>query len=124
MARKLPRTAKILLICLLVVGAIFGAVSLLVAPFLSPASREVAREIPAGATAYPISASRSFEASSHGGWHADGASLSAFRFSASQSPALLATLKERNPDYVWREIKADFNPLRGLKSRLPRDFLP
>lgn len=124
MARNLPRIAKALLICLLVLGAILGGVTLLMLRLFSGSSREIAREIPAGTTAYPISISRAFEASSHGGWHGDGTSLSAYRFPASQSPALLAALKEREPGYVWREIKADFNSLGDLKSLLPRDFLP
>ena len=73
---------------------------------------------------YPITISRAFEASSYGGWHGDGSSVTAYRFPSSESVALMAALKIRSPDYEWSETTARHATLGDLKKLLPPEFLP
>ncbi len=73
---------------------------------------------------YPITISGAFQASSYGGWHGDGSSVTAYRFPASESLALLEALKVRSPDYVWSETTTKHAALGDLKNLLPPEFLP
>ena len=73
---------------------------------------------------YPITVSRAFQASSYGGWHGDGSSVTAYRFPSPESLALVAALKVRSPDYAWSETTTKHATLGDLKNLLPPEFLP
>ena len=73
---------------------------------------------------YPISISRAYQASSYGGWHGDGSSVTAYRFPSEESLVLMAALKVRSPDYVWSETTTKHSTMGELKNLLPHEFLP
>ena len=72
----------------------------------------------------PISVERAFEASSFGGWHGDGASLTAYRYPPTQSNALVDALKSREKAFAWSEVPAQTYDFAGLRQLLPPGFLP
>ncbi|MDB6131949.1 MAG: hypothetical protein JWM59_192 [Verrucomicrobiales bacterium] len=73
---------------------------------------------------YPINVTKAFEASSHGGWHGDGSSVSVYRYDPRESPGLVSALKARMPDFEWEESRAAYGIFVDLGRLLPKSFLP
>ena len=126
----MKRPLKIAIFALVGIAVIAACVCLAIIRSLAGGNVETANEIKvtpefaAGmrSAGFPITVERAFEASSYGGWHGDGESLSAYRYLSSESPALITALKVRYPSYVW--TATNWDRVGILNDLLPKEFLP
>jgi hypothetical protein len=124
---RIPRVVWIVGLCLSIVAIVLA---LVVRQAMAPEEKSgevlITREYAASVRAdgFPITVERAFEASSFGGFHGDGASVTAYRYPPAESDTLVSALKRREPTFVWNDVllrQHDFSTLRHL---LPPDFLP
>lgn len=76
------------------------------------------------ADGFPITISRAVSASSYGGWHGDGQSLTAYRYLPGESGALIAALQQKHPDFSWSESRSEFVARYPPWTLLPRELQP
>ena len=77
------------------------------------------------ADGFPVTISRVVSASSYGGLHGDGSSLTAYRYSPDESAALVAALQQKHPEFVWSEMRSEFaTSHRASLKLLPPELLP
>lgn len=72
----------------------------------------------------PITISRAVSASSYGGWHGDGQSVTAYRYPPDQSAALIAALQAQNLDFSWGETSSESVARYSPWTLLPRELQP
>ena len=126
------RTIKSLIYVGAALCVVAGVAMLLVVQWISPRNKESMWETPVTpefmssmrTAGFPISVSRVVSASSYGGWHGDGAELTAYRYPPSESEALIVALKQRHPEFSWIETRSEFVVRHSPWKLLPRELLP
>lgn len=76
------------------------------------------------AAGFPITVQRALEANSFGGFHGDGASVTIYRYPATESDALVSAVKTRERGFTWSEVPAQKYDFSSLRRFLPSEFLP
>lgn len=73
---------------------------------------------------FPITIERGFSASSHGGWHGDGTSVTAYKFPTREVPALREALEKKFPMYAWIESTSQLTAIASLQHLFPAELVP
>ena len=132
--RRFPvnRTAKTLIYAAAALCIAVFVAALLFYRALLPEDHESVSETPMTseftdsmrAAGFPIAITRAVSASSHGGWHGDGQSLTAYRYPPHESVALIAALQQKHPEFSWSETRSEFVTRYSPWTLLPREMQP